>query len=89
MSEANTQQSQGSLFNPENFSQETDSQNDHKENNNPLTSLNAFLNTVNLSPVQGMRVSLSNAGERTRRRYISKAKACISAVLNTICPGAL
>ncbi|XP_076082469.1 uncharacterized protein LOC143053552 [Mytilus galloprovincialis] len=34
-----------------------------------------------------MRVSLSNAGERTRRRYISKAKACISAVLNTICPG--
>lgn len=56
-SEANNQQSQGSLFNPESFSQETDNQNDHVENNYPLTSLNAFLNTVNLSPVQRTRHS--------------------------------
>ncbi|CAC5424269.1 unnamed protein product [Mytilus coruscus] len=53
-SEANTKQSQGSFFNPEDFSQETDSQNDNEENNSPLKSFNAFLASVNISPVQGM-----------------------------------
>ncbi|CAC5362068.1 unnamed protein product [Mytilus coruscus] len=76
-SEANTQQSQGSLFNPEDFSQEIDSQNGKEENNSPLKSLSAFLAAVNMSPVQKIRDSFSNAEEKELYKNLVSKEAVV------------
>ncbi|CAC5414975.1 unnamed protein product [Mytilus coruscus] len=51
-----------------------------------LESLNTFLHNCNVSPVKSLSNPLTVASERTKRRYIDKAKECVFAVLETIAP---
>ncbi|CAC5407824.1 unnamed protein product [Mytilus coruscus] len=54
---------------------------------NPLRALNSFLAEVDISPVKKIQSNLLDACDRTKRRYISKAKTCLNAMLDSICPG--
>ncbi|XP_076090309.1 uncharacterized protein LOC143062528 [Mytilus galloprovincialis] len=51
-----------------------------------LGKFNEFLETCDISPVKCLTESLEKSSERTKRRYLSKANTCITALLNTICP---
>lgn len=44
------------------------------------------METCDISPVKCLTESLEKSSERTKRRYLSKANTCITALLNTICP---
>lgn len=52
-----------------------------------LQKLNDFLDICNISPIKCLTESLEQSSERTKRRYTSKARNCITALLDTICPG--
>ena len=51
-----------------------------------LESLNNFLLQCNVSPVKKLTKELTESSDRTKQRYMAKAKQCISAVLDTISP---
>ena len=83
-----------SLYVPHDDTEESD---DSDESPTPVDSrahesrnqLNHFLQIRDISPVRNpSSVSWKTANERTKRRYLRKARQSISAVLNVIAPGA-
>lgn len=74
-----------------------DTEDDSDESPTPVDSrahesrnqLNHFLQIRDISPMRNpSSVSWKTANERTKRRYLRKARQSISAVLNVIAPGA-
>ena len=51
-----------------------------------LESLNSFLSVCGLSPVKELRNTLAESSDRTKQRYTSKARQCVNAMLDTMCP---
>lgn len=66
-----------------------ESEEDHNDNegDRPRRQLNRFLQLRDISPVRhSLTVPWNEAHERTQRRYVRKAKQCISAVLEILTP---
>ena len=57
------------------------------DDSSPLTKLNKFLESKDVSPVRHtVRVPWNESSERTRRRHLRKAKQAVSAVLDEVAP---
>ncbi|VDI15626.1 Hypothetical predicted protein [Mytilus galloprovincialis] len=52
-----------------------------------LEKLNAYLEITNVSPIKEKTTPLSTSCEKTRKKCVSKALECLTAICSTICPG--
>ncbi|CAC5379926.1 unnamed protein product [Mytilus coruscus] len=51
-----------------------------------LEKLNAYLEITNVSPIKEKTTPLSTSCEKTRKKCVSKALECLTAICSTICP---
>ena len=64
-----------------------DSRSTRLDDSTPLTKLNEYLNTRDVSPVRHtVTVPWDEASERTRRRHLRKAQQAVGAVLEEVAP---
>lgn len=64
-----------------------DSRSTRRDDSTPLTKLNEFLDSRDVSPVRHtVTVPWDEASERTRRRHIRKAQQAVGAVLEEVAP---
>ena len=65
----------------------TDSRNRRPDDYSPLTKLNEFLESKDVSPVrQTVRLPWNESSEITRRRHLRKVKQVVTAVLDEVAP---
>ncbi|XP_062597521.1 uncharacterized protein LOC134258946 [Saccostrea cucullata] len=74
-------------FDSEDLSQETVVSEASVSNSSKLEALNHYLALSNVSPIKECQVYLQHSSNRTKQRYINKAKQCLDLILTTICPG--
>ena len=64
-----------------------DSRSTRRDDSTPLTKLNEFLSSRDVSPVRHtVTVPWDEASERTRRRHLRKTQQAVSAVLEEVAP---
>jgi len=64
-----------------------DSRCTRRDDSTPLTKLNDFLDSRDISPVRHtVTVPWDDASERTRRRHLRKAQQAVCAVLEEVAP---
>ena len=86
---SNVQTPGGSLYLPleSSFDVTRDSRSTRLDDSTPLTKLNEFLNTRDVSSVRHtVTVLWDEASERTRRRHLRKAQQAVGAVLEEVAP---
>ena len=86
---SNVQTPGGSLYLPSESSVDVtpDSRSTRRDDSTPLTKLNEFLSSRDVSPVRHtVTVPWDEASERTRRRHLRKTQLAVSAVLEEVAP---
>ena len=86
---SNVQTPRGSLYLPSESSVDVtpDFRSTTRDDSTPLTKLNEFLNSRDVSPVRHtVTVPWDEASERTRRRHLRKTQQAASAVLEEVAP---